>query len=85
MKICRCSGWRVGGTSRKSQRPGMGDNSPISRWLAKMPNSGDMELEDTTSSSQTCPVEEWGHQPTKLSTQNCSCLKEMQGQKWGRK
>jgi hypothetical protein len=33
--------------------------------LAKMPNSGDMESEETTSSSQMGSwVEEWGHQPT---------------------
>jgi hypothetical protein len=30
-----------------------------------MPERGDMEPEETTSSSQTgLPVEEWGHQPT---------------------
>ena len=33
--------------------------------LAEMPERGDMEPEETTSSSQTgLPVEEWGHQPT---------------------
>jgi hypothetical protein len=33
--------------------------------LAEMPNSGDMEPEETTSSSQTGPpVEGWGHQLT---------------------
>ena len=33
--------------------------------LAEMPNSGDMEPEETTSSSQTGPpTGEWGHQPS---------------------
>ena len=33
--------------------------------LAKMPNSGDIEPEETTSSTQTGPsVERQGHQPT---------------------
>jgi hypothetical protein len=54
--------------------------------LAKMPNNVEMEHEETTSSSQTEPqVEVWQHQPTfKIVTQNCFCLKEMQGQKWSR-
>jgi hypothetical protein len=51
--------------------------------LAGMPNNGEMESEETTSSSQTGPpVKGWGHQPTcKLLTQNQSCLKEMQVQR----
>jgi hypothetical protein len=33
--------------------------------LAEMPNSGDMDPEETTSSSQTrLTVERWGYQPT---------------------
>jgi len=54
--------------------------------LAEMPNSGEMEPEKNTSSRETGhQVEVWNHQPTfKILTQTCSCLKEMQGQKWSR-
>jgi hypothetical protein len=51
-----------------------------------MHNSGDMEYEEIISSSQIGP--QWRDRdnkpPTKLSTQNCYCLKEMQGQRWNR-
>ena len=47
-------------------------------------NSGDIEPEGTTSISQIgTSVEGLGDSlPIKLLTQNCSCLKEMQEQKW---
>jgi hypothetical protein len=50
---------------------------------AEMPNSEEIDPEETTSSIQTWPpVERWGYQPiSKFLTQNCFCLKEMQGQK----
>jgi hypothetical protein len=48
--------------------------------LANVPISGYMEPEDTT------PRPQWRDGDTKLPTifltQNYSCLKEMQGQKW---
>ena len=51
--------------------------------LAEIPNRGEMEPEETTFSVETwSPVEGWGHLPiSKFLTQNCSCPKEMQGQK----
>jgi hypothetical protein len=54
--------------------------------LAEMPNSGEMEPEETTSSRQTGPQWRDGvtNLPLKFLTQNRSCLKEMQGQKWSR-
>ena len=50
--------------------------------LAEMLNSGGMKPEEITFSSQTGPpVEGWDTNPsTKFLTQNCSCLKEIQGQ-----
>jgi hypothetical protein len=47
-----------------------------------MPNKGEREHVETISSGEAWPpVEEWGHPSTsKISIQNCSCLKEMQGQ-----
>ena len=47
----------------------------LTHTLAKMPNSRDVEPEEASSCSQVVPsVEE-----QKCSTQNLSCLKEMQG------
>jgi hypothetical protein len=54
--------------------------------LDERPYSGERELEESTSSRKT------GHQlldgvaisPSKILTQNFSCLKELQGQKWRR-
>jgi hypothetical protein len=52
--------------------------------LAKVPNSGDMKPEETTSAARQ--DSQWRDKdtnpPIKLSTQNSSCLKEVQGQKW---
>jgi hypothetical protein len=54
--------------------------------LIEIPNSLEIELEETTSSGQIWPpVEERGHPPvSKNLTQNCPCLKEMQEQKGSR-
>jgi hypothetical protein len=52
--------------------------------LAEKSNSENMEHEEATSCSQAVtPVEKLKtNPPTELSTQNLSCLKEIQGQKW---
>jgi hypothetical protein len=54
--------------------------------LDEMPNSGERECVKFTSSRKTgYQVEGWGCHPTvKTLTQNCSCLKELQGWKWKR-
>ena len=48
--------------------------------LAKMPNSGDIETEETSSSVKTLlQVEGWGHQATfKILNQKYFCQGEMQ-------
>jgi hypothetical protein len=43
-----------------------------------MHNSEDMEPEETTSSGGMGDI----NLPSKISTQNCLCLKEIQGKKW---
>ena len=51
----------VGRISRNPKRPGMGTLS-IQVTLAEMPNSGDIEAEESTSYTQAGPpVEGWGH------------------------
>ena len=54
------------------------------RDLDEMAYSGERELVESTSSRKTGhQVEGWGCHPTvKTLTQNCSCLKELQGCKW---
>jgi hypothetical protein len=50
--------------------------------LAEIPNKGEGEPIETISKGQAqSSVEGWDHPPiSKILTQNCSCLKEMQGQ-----
>jgi uncharacterized protein with gpF-like domain len=52
----------------------------------EMPNSGERELVEFTSSRKTGhQVEGWGCRATvKTLIQNCSSLKELQGKKWRR-
>jgi hypothetical protein len=52
----------------------------------EMPNSGEKEFIESTSSRKTeHQVEGWGCHPTvKKLTQNVSCLRKLQGQKWRR-
>jgi hypothetical protein len=52
----------------------------------EMPHSEDIEPEEATSYSQAgLPVEDRDtNPPTKLSTKNLSCLKEMQGKRWSK-
>ena len=61
-------------------------SSQDSMWvtLANMPNSGDTEPEKTISHSQAGSLNGDTNSPTKLLTQNCFRLNEMQGQKWKR-
>ena len=56
------------------------------KTLDEMPNGGEKELVESTSSRKTeYQVEGWGCYPTvKTLTQNCSSLKELWGQKWQR-
>jgi hypothetical protein len=57
-----------------------GFQDPVGMTLAQMPNTGEIEPEETTSSGHT-------ESPTyleKFLTLNCFCLEEIQGQKWNR-
>jgi hypothetical protein len=51
--------------------------------LAEIPQKGERETIEITSSSEARPlVEGWGHPPiSKLLIQKCSCPKERQGKK----
>jgi hypothetical protein len=55
--------------------------------LAEIANRGEIEPVAITSCRKAWPpVEGWHHSPvSKILTQNCSCLKEMQGRKIERK
>jgi len=78
----------LGIATRKSQIPGKQEapRTQQGMTLAKTPNKGEREPVETTSSRQAWPpVEGWGYPPiSKFLIQNCSWLKEMQGQKWSR-
>ena len=54
--------------------------------LDEMPNSGERELEESTSSRLNGPQEEGCccQASVKISDKKCSYLKELQGQKWRR-
>lgn len=60
-----------------------GFQDPVGMLLAEIPNGGQIEPEETTSSRYAWPpVEGWGHSPiSNFLIHNCSCLKETQGQK----
>jgi hypothetical protein len=51
--------------------------------FAEIPNNGKREPIETISRGQASPlVDRWGHSPiSKILTQNCFCLKEIQGQR----
>jgi hypothetical protein len=53
--------------------------------LAEIPNRGEIEPEEAIPSKESrLPAKGWCHPPiSKILTQNCSCLKEIQGQKNG--
>jgi hypothetical protein len=53
-----------------------GSQDPMGMTLAEMPNSGEMETKELRNGAT--------HLSSKFLTQNCSYLKEMQGQKWSR-
>jgi hypothetical protein len=60
--------------------------SRLKGTLDEMPYSGERALVEPTSSKKTQHrVRDWVAIPqSKTLTQNCSCLKELQGQKWRR-
>lgn len=73
-------GLGAGRTSRKSQTwDGRGYQDSMVMTSAKMPNSREMELEETTSNKHSKPPVDAGdhHPSSNFLTQN-SCLKEMQ-------
>jgi len=72
--------------SRKSQRPGMWE-APRTWWgwhYPKCPTVGKWNLKRPPLGVRQGPQSwDWDTNPlSKILTQNCSCLKEMQGPKW---
>ena len=67
---------------------GGGSQESLGVDLANSLVSGDMEPEEATSYSDAGPYhptqrpDKDTNSPTKLSTQNLSCLQEIQGQRW---
>jgi hypothetical protein len=49
-----------------------------------MPNNGERDLVESTFSRKTGHQLEVATSQSKILTQNCSCLKELQGEKWRR-
>lgn len=66
METCICGGWDGGNIQKVPESWGGGgfqDSTGVT--LAEMPNSEEVEPEETMSSSQTGPpVKAWGYQPT---------------------
>ena len=75
----------VGGASRKSQdtRDLKGSQNPMEMTLAKMLNSGEMKPKENISRHES-HLRHGATHSSKFLTQNFSCLKEMEGQKWSR-
>jgi hypothetical protein len=81
--------WRVGGGENLYKIPETwdlrGSHHSMGMALVERLNSGDMEPEETTLSRQG---PQWSNRvinlPSTFLTQICSCMKEMQGQKWSR-
>ena len=73
--------WPLESPSQGSER------LPSWMTLTEIPNKGEIEPVETTSSRQAqLLVEEWNHLPiSKFLTQQCSCPKERQGQKMEQK
>ena len=78
----------MGKASKKSQRPGMWETLGIQLGvtLAKMPNNRERVPGKSTSVDKQGPKWRDGvtNPQSKFLTQNCSSLKELQGQKWRR-
>jgi hypothetical protein len=78
-----CQGWGQG-TFRMSKRPGMTKACRTQHeWLPKYSTMGIWTLKKIIPVDRQAPSAGIVT-PTKHSTPNCSCLKEMQGQKWSR-
>jgi hypothetical protein len=60
-----------------------GSQDLTGKILAEIPNKGEREPVETISRGEEWPlVDRWGHLPfSKILTQNCPCLKEIQGQR----
>ena len=65
---------------------GRDSQEPVQLALAEIWNIEEIELEEATPNEYAwLSFEGRGHSHiSKILTQNCSCLKEMQGQKWSR-
>jgi hypothetical protein len=75
------------GDPRKYQRPGRWKTTDsVGMTLAKMPNSGERVLKSLPPGDRGYlkPRDRVMNPQSKLLTQNCSCLKKLQGQKWKR-
>jgi hypothetical protein len=74
-----------GGSQQKvpDTRKARGSQDPTGMIVAEMPKKGEREPVETMWRGQAWPlVEGWGHTPlSKILTQNCFCLKEIQEQR----
>jgi hypothetical protein len=81
MEISVFWGWEVGD---KNPRRGETFSTQWGVILAKMPNSGERELESSHPMHRQSP--KWRevniNLQSKFLTQNCSCLKELKRQNW---
>jgi hypothetical protein len=72
------------GDSLESTRDLGDERFSLGVTLAKMPNIREKELEESTSRLFLKWRDRVTKPQSKFLTQNCSCLKELQGQKWRR-
>jgi hypothetical protein len=73
--------WGAGGSNQKvsDARKARASQDPMGMTLAEIPCKRE---EEPVEVRHNPPVERWGHLPiSKILTQNCSCLKEIQGQR----
>jgi hypothetical protein len=84
--VCSNGGWEAGGSNQKvpDARKARASQDPMSMTLVETPTKGrEKLLRPYPEVRHSPPVEAWGHLPiSKILTQNCSCLKEIQGQEW---
>jgi hypothetical protein len=83
-EVCSNGGWGTGDSYQKvpDARKARGSQDPMGMRLAQVLKKREIEHIETISRGQAWPpVEGWGHLPiSKILIQNCSCLKEIQGQ-----